>query len=154
MSDIRAGDVISVDWWPESVRVVENTDQLNVTSTSYIAGSPECSTTFVAPSSGRVGVVVAAEMRNDDTAGNRIFVSYEIRLGTTSAGTLFLAASTPRGVSTTGDTTASQFMTFGNMSMVEGLTGGSTYFIRTMHQVDGGTTNDIGHRRLVVVPMP
>lgn len=154
MPDIRPGDTISAEWWPESVRVVENTDQLNITSTSFTAGSPECSTTFVAPSTGRVGVVVGAEMKNDDTAGNRVFVSFEIREGTTSAGAVFLAASTPRGVSTTGDTSASQYMTHGNMSMVEGLTGGATYFIRAMHQVAGGTTNDIGHRRIVVVPFP
>lgn len=154
MADIEAGDLIETAWWPDSVQVQENTDQLNQTSTSFIAGTPECSTTFVAPKSGRVGVVVAGEMRNDDTAGNRINISFELRLGTTSAGTLVTAANIVRGVGTTGDTTASQFMTFGNMTMVEGLTSGSTYFIRTMHKVDGGTTNDIGHRRLVVIPLP
>lgn len=153
MPDINAGDVIEAAWWPESVRVVENTDQTNVTSTSFTAGSPECSTTFVAPESGRVGVVVAAEMKNDDTGGNRIIVSFEIRVGSV-AGAVVESAKIPRGVSTTGDTTASQFMTHGAMSMIEGLTGGTTYFIRTMHLVDGGTTNDIGHRRLVVTPLP
>lgn len=152
MADIEAGDLIETAWWPESVSVQENTDQLNVTSTSSIAGTPECSVTFIAPMSGRVGVVVAAEMRNDDTAGNRLFVQFEIRL-TNSSGAVHTAASVFRGVSTTGDTTASQFMTHGNMSMVEDLTPGATYFIRTMHRVDGGTTNDIGHRRLVVIPL-
>lgn len=152
MADIEAGDLIETGWWPESVQVQENTDQLNVTSTTSIAGSPECSTTFIAPMSGRVGVVVSAEMRNDDTAGNRLFVQFEIRLGS-SAGAVHTAVSVTRGVSTTGDLTASQFMVFGNMSMVEDLTPGSTYFIRTMHRVDGGTTNDIGHRRLVVIPL-
>ena len=103
--------------------------------------------------SGRVGVVVAAEMRQQDPGGNRLFVQFELRLGSTSAGTLIVGAVVARGVSTTGDVTASEFMTFGNMSMVDGLTPGSTYFIRTMHRVDGGTTNDIGHRRLVVIPL-
>lgn len=152
MADIEAGELIETGWWPESVQVQENTDQLNVTSTTSIAGSPECSTTFVAPLSGRVAVVVSAEMRNDDTAGNRLFVQFEIRL-TNSSGAVHTAATVVRGVSTTGDLTASQFMTFGNMSMVETLNPGATYFIRTMHRVDGGTTNDIGHRRLVVIPL-
>lgn len=154
MAEIRAGDEIDTDWWPESVRVVENTDQLNQTSTTYIAGTPECGVTFVAPNSGRVGVVVAAEMKNDDTAGNRIYVTFQMYLGTSSAGTLVQSSSAARGVSTTGDTTASQYMTFANTSMIEGLTPGSTYFVRTMQRVDGGTTNDIGHRRLVVFPVP
>lgn len=153
MADIEAGDLISTAWWPESVQVSDDSDILDITSTSFIAGTPECSTTFVAPMSGRVGVVVAAEIRNSDTAGNRVNVTFEMRLGTTSAGTLVVAADIVRGVGTTGDTTASQFMVHGNMTMVQGLTAGSTYFIRTMHKVDGGTTNDIGNRRLVVIPL-
>lgn len=153
MAEIQAGDEIDARWWPDSVRVVENTDQLNITSTSFTAGSPECSTTFVAPLSGRVRVTVAAEMRNDDTAGNRVFVSFEIRLGSV-AGAVHTAAVVHRGVSTTGDTSASQFMTHGNSSMVDNLTPKSTYFIRAMHSVGGGTTNDIGHRRLCVIPVP
>lgn len=153
MADIEAGDLISATWWPESVQAEELTDILDVTSTVFIAGTPACSTTFVAPMSGRVGVVVSAEMRNSDTGGNRINVTFELRLGTTAAGTLIVAADIVRGVGTTGDTTASQFMIHGNMTMLQNLTPGSTYFIRTMHKVDGGTTNDIGARRLVVIPL-
>lgn len=153
MAEIQAGDEIDARWWPNSVRVVENTDQLNQTSTSFIAGTPECSTTFIAPLSGRVRVTVAAEMRNDDTAGNRVFVSFEIRL-TNSAGAVHTAAVVHRGVSTTGDTGASQPMTHGNSSMIDNLTPKATYFIRAMHSVAGGTTNDVLHRRLVVIPVP
>ena len=153
MADMDPGDLIDTDWWPESVTVTENTDQLDVSSTSFIAGTPECSTTFVAPRSGRVGVCVGSEMRNDSTGGLRILVSFEIRLKD-SAGAVHTAALIQRGVSTTGDTTASQFMVLGNMTMVELLTPGATYFIRTMHRVDGGVVNDLGHRRLVVIPLP
>lgn len=153
MSDIAPGQEISAMWWPDSVRVAEATDQLDITSTSFIAGTPECSTTFVAALSGRALVAWAAEMRNDDTAGNRLFVSFEVRLGT-SAGAVFLAASAFRSVSTSGDTTASSYMIHGNTLMLEGLTPKATYFIRTMHQVAGGTTNDIGYRRVCVIPLP
>lgn len=153
MAEIFAGAEIDGRWWPDSVRAVEGTDQLNQTSTSFIAGSPECSTTFVAPLSGRVHVAWAAEMRNDDTAGNRIFVSFEIRLGS-SAGAVFTSASAFRSVSTSGDTTASAFMIHGNGIMIDGLTPKATYFIRTMHEVSGGTTNDIGYRRVCVIPVP
>lgn len=153
MAEIQAGDEIDARWWPDSVTVQENTDQLNQTSTSAIAGTPECSVTFIAPLSGRVQVTVAAEMRNDDTAGNRIFVGFEIRL-TDSSGAIHTGYLVGRSVSTTGDTTASQFMTHGNLVMVDNLTPKATYFIRTMHAVTGGTTNDIGHRRLCVIPVP
>lgn len=153
MAEIQAGDEISAAWWPNSVRVVEDTDQTNITSTSFTAGSPECSTTFVAPLSGRVQVSVSAEMRNDDTAGNRVFVSFEIRLGSV-AGAVHTAAIAGRSVSTTGDTTASGVMSHGNLVMVDGLTPEATYFIRAMHSVTGGTTNDVLFRRLCVIPVP
>lgn len=152
MAYIKAGDAISTTWWPEAVTVLEDTDQLDITSTSATAGSPACSTTFVAPSSGRVGVAVAAEMR-ESAPGSRLFVGYELYEGTSAAGTLKQAYRVQFGVSTSGDTTASEFMTHGNMTMVEGLTAGATHFIRTMHQTEGGATNDIGHRRLVVIPL-
>lgn len=153
MADFKAGEQIVSEWWPESVTVTESTDQLNITSTSYTAGSPECGVTFVAPRTGRVGIALSAEMRNQDTGGNRVLVAPEVYLGTSSAGTLVLAPTVARGVSTTGDTTASEFMNHGNFSMLDGLTAGATYFVRVMHQVTGGTTNDIGERRLVVIPL-
>lgn len=152
MAEIAAGAEIDAGWWPESVRVVENTDQLDVTSTTFIAGTPECSTTFIAPLSGRVAVVVAAELRQSES-NQRIFVSFEIRL-TDSSGAVHTAAAIYRGVSTTGDATGSEYMTHGNMSMVDGLTPKATYFIRAMHMTAGGTANDIGHRRVCVVPVP
>lgn len=152
MAEIAAGGEIDANWWPESVRIVENTDQVNVSSTTFIAGSPECSGTFIAPLSGRVAVIVAAELIQQEVS-NRIFVSFEIRL-TNSAGAVHTAAVVHRGVSTTGDATPSAFMSHGNMSMVDGLTPKATYFIRTMQIVSGGTTNDIGHRRVCVIPVP
>lgn len=152
MAEIAAGGEIDANWWPESVRFVENTDQNNVTSTTFIAGSPECSGTFIAPLSGRVGVIVAAELRQQE-ASQRIFLSFEIRLGS-SAGAVHTGAVVHRGVSTTGDATPSNYLSHGNMSMVDGLTPKATYFIRTMQLVSGGTTNDIGHRRVCVIPMP
>lgn len=153
MAEIAAGDEISAKWWPDSVRVAEGTDQLDITSTSFIAGSPECSTTFVAALSGRAQVVVSGELRNDDTAGERVFLSFEVRLGS-SAGAVFMAASAFRSASTSGDTTASGDMIHGNVFMLDGLTPEETYFIRTMQSVTGGTTNDIKYRRVCVVPVP
>ncbi len=151
MADIKSGDDVSALWWPESVRAYEGTDQLDQTSTSFIAGSPECSTTFTAPLSGRSLVVIAGGMRNDDVALNRIFISYEIRLGS-SAGAVVVAASAFRSITTSGDANPSGIITRSNMFLAQGLTPKATYFIRTMHQVSGGTTNDIFFRRVCVIP--
>lgn len=152
MADIRAGDEVSLGAWPESVTVTENTDLLNLSNTVFAAGSPECSVTFMAPASGRVGVCVAAEMREQD-ATNRLQVAFELYEGSTSGGTLKQAARVQFGVSTSGDGTAGEFQIHGNMVMIDGLTAGVTHFVRTMHMVAGGTLNDIGHRRLVVIPL-
>lgn len=154
MTEIKVGDEISTEWWPEAVTVTEDTDQLNITSTSYIPGTPEAGVGFVTPKTGRVGIVVAADMRNNDTAGNRLFVSFEVYEGTSASGALVLSPTAARGVSTSGDTTGSEAMRHGNMSMVEGLTPGVDHYVRVMFQVAGGTTNDIFHRSLVVIPLP
>ena len=153
MPEIKTGEIVETEWWPESVTVTEDTDISDISSTSFTPGSPVCATTFVAPRSGRVGVAVSAEMR-EESLGNRLFVSYEIYQGTSAAGTLVRSARAGFGVSTNGDAGGtSQFMTLGNMSMVENLVEGATHYIRTMHSVDAGTTNDIGLRRLTVIPL-
>ena len=66
MADILAGHQIETGWWPESVTVTENTDQNDVSSTSSIAGSPECSMTFIAP---HVGPGGCRRGRRDASAG-------------------------------------------------------------------------------------
>jgi hypothetical protein len=152
VAEIQAGGEIDARWWPESVRIVENTDQDNITSTTFIAGSPECSGTFVAPLSGRVAVALAGTLRQQEVS-LRVFLSFEIRLGT-SAGAVHTAAVVHRGISTTGDATLSNYLSHANTSMVDGLTPKATYFIRTMHSTAGGTGNDISYRRVCVIPVP
>lgn len=154
MTDIYAGDEITVANWPVSVSSQDSTAISNITSTTAIPGSPEVGMTFTAPPSGRIGLIVAADMRNQDTAGNRVFVTAEVYEGTSASGTLIQAGEAVRGVSTSGDTSASQFQLHGNMSMVEGLTSGATHYARVVYFVAGGTTNDIQYRRVTVVPLP
>lgn len=148
-----AGAQISARQWPESVQNDDGTTISNITSTTFITGSPVVSVTFTAPHSGRVGVCIAAGLR-EDSAGNRVWVTYELYLGTSSSGTLVHAGVEPRGVNSTGDATASGEQTHGNMSMEENLTPGATYYAQVVYRVSGGTTNDVTRRRIIVIPLP
>ncbi len=151
MADIRAGDEIGIGYWPEAVQARDDTSLSNQTSTTFIPGSPENGTTFVAPTTGRVGVIVSGELRQEDAA-NRIFLGFELYLGTSAAGTLILAGDVERGISTTG--TAGEATIHGNMSMVSNLTAGSTHYVRSVFSVEGGTTNDVFSRTVAVIPLP
>jgi hypothetical protein len=152
MPEIQAGDEIHSDWWPAAVENDDTTNFLDITSTSYTAGSPECSVLFEAPRSGRVAVCIAAGLQNQD-AGDRVFLSWECYLGTSASGTLVQSAVDTHGVSTSGGPSSLEG-TWANMVMLQGLTPGATYFARTMHRVDGGTTNDVHQRRIIVFPLP
>lgn len=152
--EVRVGDPIGTEWWPESVEAQDGTLISDISSTSFIVGSPELGVTFVAPRSGRVAVCVSAGMF-EQSAGNRLFLSFAVHEGTSTAGAQVQVPRTMNGVSTHGDTTAggSGEMVKGNLAMVEGLVGGDTYYAVTMFSVDGGTTNDIRQRRITVIPL-
>lgn len=151
--EILAGDQISTGWWPESVESGSSLLISNITNTAFEPGTPEVGATFEAPLTGRVGVAVSGGMVEQSSA-DRVFMTFELYLGTSSGGTLVQAAVEVRGISTGGDATASGDQSLGNMTMVENLTPGSTYFARIVYRTQAGTTNDITHRRITVIPMP
>jgi hypothetical protein len=135
--------------WPPAVQVSEGTDELNIVSTSYIAGGTPCAVTFTAPSSGRVLVYIWARLGNTDGT-NRLFVSYQLREGSVS-GTIIRDA----GDSTAVQGTPTAVTSYGMPDLVDGLTAGGTYYIRTMHKVAGGAAvADIFDRRITVTPEP
>lgn len=152
MTDIRAGDEISKDWWPASVVDRDFTEQADISSATYVTGSPVVDVLFVAPLSGRVVVALQAGI-DQDSAGNRALVSYQMYEGTSASGTLVQAPRDEYGVSSPGSA-ASDEMVQGNMSMVAGLTPGATHYARVVHRVDAGTTNDVTFRELIVFPVP
>lgn len=152
MTDVHAGDEITRDHWPPARAARSTTAIDNVTSTAFTPGSPVVELTFTAPSSGRVAVCVQAGIDQDD-AGNRLFVTYEMYQGTSSAGTLVQAARESYGVSSHGSP-ASNDLIWGNMSIVHNLTPGATHYARMMHRTEAGTTNDVTFRELIVFPVP
>ena len=148
-----SGEQIQAGYWPESVQDDDGTSITNISSTSYITGTPVVSVTFKAPRTGRVGVCIGGGLV-EQAAGSRVWISYELYLGTSSGGTLIHAGIDVRGVNTTGDATASGDQTLGNMSMEERLTPGATYYAQVVYKVSGGATNDITRRRIIVIPLP
>src|SRR5690606_21656323 len=158
MPEIRAGDKIQATQWPVSV-TAQSDSEANISSTTFIGSqSPgggndlaEVGVTLIAPDSGTVVVALGAEMREQST-GNRLFVAPEVYEGTSAAGTLVLAATGNRGVTTSGD--GGLYTTMGNFSVVYGLTPGATHYARVVYRTEGGTTNDIRHRRITVIPLP
>lgn len=154
MPDIGIGDQISTAWWPAAVQNDQAADILNVTSTVFIPGATTCDVTFVASRTGRAGVAIHANWVQQ-AAGDRLFFGYEVYLGTSAAGTLVRSGRAGFGVSDNGATGGSLEQGWGNMTMVEGLTAGSTYFARLVFMTEGvGGTNDVTHRRIIVFPLP
>lgn len=152
MTDTQAGDEITRQHFPPAVVARSTTAIDNVTSTAFTPGSPVVELTFIAPYSGRVAVCIQAGIDQDD-AGNRLFVTYELYQGTSAAGTLKQAARESYGVSSNGSPAANDLI-WGNMSIVHGLTAGATHYARVMHRTEAGTTNDVTFRELIVFPVP
>jgi hypothetical protein len=142
-----AGQIVRALDFPPAVTVTEATTQANITSTSYAAGSPSCSLTFTAATSGQANIAVWGRMQGDGTF--RVFLGFELRLGSVS-GTIIEAVSDSNAAQTAIVSTESVGISF----LATGLTAGSTYFVRTMHKVAGGTTSDIFTRRITVTPAP
>ncbi|MGP3917694.1 hypothetical protein [Nonomuraea sp. 10N515B] len=154
MSDIESGDLVRT--LPPTAFVHDDTTQANLTNTSYATGSPEVGVFFVAPPSGRVRLTIGGGFRdNGGSAVDRVFLAPNL-FRDNSGGTEVLAPSvTLRGyLSVAADT---EFQYGSRVSLIENMTPGQLYYIRTMHLTSGGTdpdTADIAARDLIVIPLP
>lgn len=151
MSDLAAGTRYLALDWPPTVKATDATQQTNISSTSYVTGSPVVSTTFTAPSSGRVRLIVGMS-GGADAGGNRVFVAPQVFLGTSASGTEILSPSVDSAVGTMQEQTSSS--SYERCSFLDGLTPGATYFVRVMHRVTGGSVVDLLFRGVIVVPLP
>jgi hypothetical protein len=140
-------------------QVVEATTQSGITSTSFAAGSPVCGLAFVAPPSGKVKMVVSGfiDITLSANVQRRTELAWELREGSSiGSGTEVLAAAAARSVSTAIGSTSglSTQVVASNEYLVEGLVGGASYNVRTMHRVNGTTcTGIVVDRRLLVDPV-
>lgn len=147
---VRVGSKIRAADFPPSKWAQSNTEILNVTSTSYIVGSPTVETLFVAPQSGSVLLVCGGGFRDSST--NRISIAPQIRAGS-SAGSIVLAADEiTRGV--TAGSVSDEYEFYSRMTLLTGLTAGSTYHAQALYKVSGGSSADIQSREIAVIPTP
>lgn len=148
-SQLRAGSSIEASDHPASNGVEDSTTQTNISSTSFVTGSPELGITFTAPDSGRAIVCVGGIVR-DNGGSNRVFLTFQVFEGEDDSGTEFLAPSVYNGISNYG--VQGDYAARGNMTLLEGLTPGQVYYARTVHAVTGGSTCDINTRDIMAFP--
>lgn len=146
MPDLLAGEIILAGDTPPTGSDRED-GTLTTTSTTYIAGSTVCGCTFVASTTGRAVVYHAAYLYNNNVAAT---THCSVRVGTGSvigAGTQIQAAADETAVTNLGSTANR----FGVLTVLTGLTPGSTYNLQTMHRVTAGT-GEVRYRTVVVNP--
>lgn len=150
----RAGELVKALDYPPAVWAQDTTTITNPSNNSYTAGSPQVGVTFTAPTSGRVLLIVGGGVGQN--AGNRIFLSPEVRVGSASGAVVLTPSVTNRGFSS--DNVAVGFHYGSRESVLEGLTPGVVYYARVMYAVatsDGAGNNaDISCREIGVVPLP
>lgn len=157
MADLSAGtEILALDF-PPAVWDYNTTQIDNWSTTTYGPGSPIVSVTFMAPSSGRVLVIVGGGLGNS-ASSRRIFIAAQVFEGTSASGTEVMSP-TVRGHGITSENSSSAFHYHSRETILSGLTPGATYYARTMHAVattaDAGTvTADIAVRQIIVAPIP
>ncbi|GIH27607.1 hypothetical protein Aph01nite_59170 [Acrocarpospora phusangensis] len=150
MTDYRAGTTINALDFPPAVFNRDSTD-ITVASTSYADGSPQVSTTFVAPTSGRVLLTVGGGLRGDGT--RRLHLSPVVK-ETNDSGTTILAPNVvTRGVGVQENATG--YVYYSRTTLLEGLNPGQVYFAKTQHKSSAATgTAGFDSRDIYITPVP
>jgi hypothetical protein len=147
MPDLSAGTTVLAQDTPPTVQADEPTDLTGLSGTSYAAGTPECGTTFIAPTTGRIKVHVYGRLGSNGT--NRTYLSVQVYEGTDDSGVIVQDGDDNNSVSEQGSVS---FQGKGMDVVVSGLTPGATHFARTVHRVSGGSDGAVYHRRIIVAP--
>lgn len=147
-----AGQKISALDFTEAKTANSNTANDNVSSTTFVAGSPAVDTTFIAPTSGKVEITVGGLIQ-DDTGNNRGFLEFEVYQGTSAAGTPIIVAPNTQYRWTSKGRAAADPEAASRSRTVTGLTAGVEYYARTVHAVDAGSTVDFKGRSIDVKPL-
>lgn len=154
-NDLSAGTRVKAVDFPRAQQVSDQTTQANITDTSYVTGTPEIAVRVMAPSSGRVLVVVGAGIRNNTAANqDRVFVSFRAFEGDPADGNLFQTEEVKLGLSNTA-AGADDYSYGAHGTMVQGLTPGSYYYFQIRHRTTlGSGSADISNRSILVTPIP
>jgi hypothetical protein len=150
VSDYRAGTSVQALDFPPAVVARDATD-ITVTATTYSDGSPQVSTTFTAPTSGRVLVTVGGGLRGDGT--RRLHLAPVIKETDDSGATVLGPNVVTRGVGCQENATGYVYMS--RTTLLQGLEPGRVYFAKVQAKVapSGGTAGfDI--RDIYITPAP
>jgi hypothetical protein len=120
---------------------------VSTTSATYETRSGDPGGSFVAPSTGRVLVVISSAMDNDDAStGGR--ATFQVREGgSVGSGTIVHVASNDDSISLVGTGNAE----FGKTSLVSGLVAGNTYNVQMLYLRDAGAGTASFARRSVLI---
>lgn len=124
----------------------------NNVGTTLALGSPGVSVTFTAPTSGMAQVVVSMRCQ-DDTGSNTAYLDYEVRLNNGAGAIIFGTGSVDRRLDI-GCTGAVTFQpNVSKVSLITGLTAGSTYFAQVLHAAAVAGSADVLNRQITVIPL-
>lgn len=127
---------------------------LNITTTTYITGSPEVGVNFTAPTSGRVLICVGGSIRNDAATLEQGAITYQL-FEDSSSGALLFAGNSLNGVQLQGVAVSGDYKVMGGVSMEEALTPGRSYYAQLVYKCFlGNGTVDIASRDISVIPLP
>lgn len=121
--------------------VIETTPQI---------GNPEVSVTVVAPTSGRLGIIVGGG--GVDSAGNRVLLEPLVRAGSSAGADVSATDVQVSGWGSSPGATAAMYGG-GIPHIVSGLTPGAVYWCAVTYRVTGGSTADVAARSIFVLPL-
>lgn len=153
MATLVTGSTVYGRDFPPSQFDHDWTSQLNLTTTSYVSGTPSVAVNVTAPTSGKILVCMGAGIRNNGANADRVVVTYRV-LEDGSEGTVFTAESQYRGITSVG-IGSEEFRYIGNFSLETGLTPGRNYYFQIRHKtILGSGTADIASRNILCIPVP
>ena len=152
MPDLLAGSTVRALDTPPAASDAQ-LDSFSFTHTTYGTGSTsgtyvDCGTAFMAPTTGRVLVILSGEISNASGATTRM--APVVREGPViGSGALIVPANDVNSVTNQGSTA----ILTAQVALIENLSPGETYNVRLEHRVSGGT-GTLRNRRVVVIPSP
>lgn len=153
MPDLLAGSTVRALDTPPAVSDTQ-LDGFSFTNTTYGVGSTDgtyvdCGTAFMAPTTGRVLVILSAQIVN--AAVNTTRMAPVVREGPViGSGAVIVPANDVNSIANQGPNTA---VLAAQVALIENLSPGETYNVRLEHRVSGGT-GTLWNRRVVVIPSP
>lgn len=148
-----AGQKISADdlnaLSPPTSATAGSSGYANTAATSYATLTGDPGVAFTAPASGKVLIHIRAALTGE-AANIGAVASFEVRAGSTiGSGTVFLAAADDNSIAVPSNVSAEM----GQMTLVSGLTAGSSYNARMLYKRAGASSlGGFARRRILVTP--